>query len=327
MGIHPGQPLLPQRGRVTRKAIVSATVKILITLAVLYYVWLTVLDNWAQVSGYAWDFDPGLMALSAVMFCAAYVYLAWVWGKVLEYTGHRVPFRDAWDTYYIGNLGRYIPGKVWTIAGTAWIADRRGLPPVKTGTAAVFAQAYSIISSFVFLALFLILQGVRVEGIRFEWLAPLIVLFTGIFIVPGNLERVINRMLAALGRESISLGLTVGKAVRIVWWYFLSWLLFGVAYWLFMAAVTNDRSLSLIVLTAVFSAAYVGGFLAVFVPGGLGVRESLMSVLLAGSVPHGVGLLTAFLVRLLVTGIELFCVLIILIRKGFVYGTKETVGG
>lgn len=306
------------------RALISTAVKILLTLVVFYYVWITVHANWAQVRGYSWDFNPALMGVSALMFWAAYAYLAWVWGKVLEYTGHGVSYRDAWDTYYIGNLGRYIPGKVWTIAGTAWIADRRGLPAAKTGTASVFAQAYSIISSFVFLAFFLIIKGAHVDGLDFRWLIPLIIVFTVVFIIPHNMEWLINRMLSALGRDSISLGLTVGKASRIVCWYFISWLLFGVAYWLFMAAVTNDSSLSLVILTAVFSAAYVGGFLAIFVPGGLGVREGLMSVMLAGTVPQAVGILTAFLVRLLVTAIELVCVLIIPLRKGFAYAKKET---
>ncbi len=316
-----------KRGSVTGKKIISAAAKIIIAIAVLYYIWRTVLANWEQVRGYSWDFNPGLMGLSAAVFFGAYALLAWIWGRVLFYTGHAASYRDAWDIYFIGNLGRYIPGKVWTIAGTAWMADRRGLPPVTVGTASVFAQAYSVISSLVFFALFLIFRGVRIDGFPLEWSLPFILAFIAVFMIPRNLEKIINRMLSALGRESITLGLTVGRAVRITGWYFLSWILFGIAFWLFVTAVTGDRSSSPFVLTAVFAAAYVGGFMAVFVPGGLGVRESLMSVLLAGSLPHGVGLLIAFLVRLLVTLVEMVCVLIILIRKGFRYGTKETVGG
>ncbi|MHB9029226.1 MAG: lysylphosphatidylglycerol synthase transmembrane domain-containing protein [Candidatus Latescibacterota bacterium] len=309
------------------KTVASWTVKGLLALAVLYYIRVTVLANWEQVSGYAWDFNPVLMGISLAVFFVAYAWLAWTWGKVLGYAGHDVSFSVAWDIYFIGNLGRYIPGKVWTIAGTAWIADRKGLPPVKTATASVFAQAYSMISSLVFFAVFLILRGDRLEGMRLEWAAPLMLLFAAVFMVPRNLERILNRMLAALGRESISLGLTIGKAARIVGLYFISWLLFGAAFWLFVAAVTGDTSVSLIFLTAVFAAAYVGGFLAVFVPGGLGVRESLMSVLLSGTVPPGVGLLVAFLVRLAATLIEIICVLLILIRKGFSHVKGETAFG
>jgi uncharacterized membrane protein YbhN (UPF0104 family) len=309
------------------KTFASWTVKGVIALAVLYYIRIAILANWEKVSGYGWDFNPGFMAFSVAMFFIAYAYLAWTWGKVLKYTGHEVSFGDAWDIYFIGNLGRYIPGKVWTIAGTAWAADRKGLPPVKAGTASVFAQAYSMISSLVFFAVFLILRGVRTDGIRLEWAAPFILLFVVIFMVPRNLERIINRILAAIGRENISLGLTMGKAVRIVGLYFISWLLFGAAFWLFMAAVTEDTSSSPVLLTAVFAAAYVGGFLAVFVPGGLGVRESLMSVLLAGMVPPGVGLLVAFLMRLVVTLVEMICVALILLRKGLSHVKGETASG
>ncbi len=315
--------------KVRIKPIVSLSAKSVICLAVVYYIFRTVFANWGQMSGYAWDFQPGLMTLSVGMFFVAYAYLVWVWGRVLMYTGNGVSYRDAWSIYFFGNLGRYVPGKVWAVAGTAWMADRKGLPPMKAGTASVFAQAYSIISSLVFFAVFLILKSARPNGMRLEWIVPFLLVFAAAFMIPRNLERIINRALSSLGKESVSLGLTFGKAVRIVGLYFISWVLFGIAFRFFMASFAAGFSGSLFLMIAVFAASYVGGFLAVFAPGGLGVRESLMSALLAGSVSQGTGLLAAFLVRLLVTGIELFCVSIVLvtIRKGFVYGKKETVAG
>jgi hypothetical protein len=314
--------------------------KIGVALVLAWYVWKTVIANWRQVSAYDWNFDPVLMTLSVLMFAGCYVYLAWVWGRVLHSVGCEVSFRAAWDIYFIGNLGRYVPGKIWSIAGTAVMAERRGICPVTAGTASVFAQAYSITSSFVFFCVFLILRQFELSGVRFEWIAFGLVAFAIVFMVPSNMERAVNLILSLLGRETVSLGLTAGKAARIVWWYFLSWLMFGAAFWLFVAAVTGNRTFNPFFLAGAYAVAYVLGFFAFFVPGGLGVREGLLSVLLKTVMPQGVSLLIAFLLRLLVTIIEMVCVLIIILprvfshtrgpllkRKGIPNGKKETSGG
>ncbi len=301
--------------------------KIAVTAILVWYVWKTVVANWHQVSAYDWSFDPLFMTLSVALFTAAYVFLAWVWGKVLEFSGFPASFRDAWDIYFVGNLGRYIPGKVWTIAGTALMAGKRGICPVTAGAASVFAQAYSIISSFVFFGMFLIFRKLELSGVRYEWSALGLVVFTVVFMIPSNMERMVNLMLKTLKRETVSLGFTVGKAVRIVWWYFLSWLMFGAAFWLFVIAVTGDRSLNPLFLAGAYAVAYVLGFLAFFVPGGLGVREGLLSVLLSSAMPMGVALLIAFLLRLLVTLIELVCVSVLFFRKGLPNGKKTTPAG
>ena len=298
------------------RRILATTGKLTAALLIAYFVVRTVLTNWGQIRSYGWDFDPAFMGLSFGAFIATYLFLAWTWGRVLRYTGYPVPYRDAFEIYFIGNLGHYIPGKIWTVAGVAWLAERRGIPPVVAGAAAVFAQAYSIISSLAFFPLFLILNNVEPTWMNPEWMIPAILLFVGFFIFPANMERALNFALGLLKRERVSLGLTLGKALRLTGLYFVSWVLFGIAFWLFVIAVTGNRGISPVLLTGAYATAYVVGYLAFFVPNGLGVREGVAGYLLSSTMPAGVALLVTFLVRLPVTLVELLCVVIILIRKG-----------
>jgi glycosyltransferase 2 family protein len=309
------------------RRILTFTVKVTAALLIAYFVLRTVLSNWGQIRSYGWDFDPLFMGLSFSVFIAAYLFLAWTWGRVLRYTGYPVSYRDAFEIYFIGNLGHYIPGKVWTVAGVAWLAERRGIPPMVAGAAAVFAQAYSIISSLAFFPVFLIFSNTQPSWMHPEWMIPAILLFVGFFIFPANMERALNLALTLLKRERVSLGLTLGKALRLTGLYFVSWVLFGIAFWVFVIAVTGNRDISPVLLTGAYAAAYVVGYLAFFVPSGLGVREGVAGYLLASVMPAGVALLVTFLVRLPVTLVELLCVLIILIRKGLPYGKNETNGG
>jgi len=309
------------------RRLLSVAAKTALFLIISYFVGKTILANREQVSAYAWDFDPALMGLSLLAFFGAYAFLAWTWGKVLRYAGHPISFKDAWEIYFIGNLGHYIPGKVWTVAGVAYMAERKGIPPMAAGAAVVFAQAYSIISSLAFFPAFLILSAGESSWLRLEWAIPAILAFVGIFMFPGNLERMLNRVLAFMGKERISLDLTPGKAVRITVLYTISWGMFGAAFWLFVSAVTRDGTVSPVLLTAVYALSYVAGYLAFFAPGGLGVREGAASCLLSSAMSPGVAVLVTFLVRLPSTLVEIFCVLLILLRKGFSYVKSETAAG
>ena len=302
----------------------SLLARLTLAVAILYFILKTVLNNWAEVRSYSWDLNPLFLSLSFMVFLGGYIFLAWIWGRVLYYAGHPVSFGVAWDIYFVGNLARYIPGKVWTVALTAYMAERYGVPAVTAGTASVFAQAYSVISSLVIFTLFFIFNGTLLHGISLKWTAPIFVLVLLIFLAPGNLERALNFLLARLGRKQSSMGLDTTGAIKITLLYFLSWLVFGAAFWFFVMAITHDRSLQPFFLTGVFVVSNVTGFLAVFTPGGLGVREGVMGLLLAGYVPAGVGILVAFLLRLVTTMVELCCVAFVLIRKGPLHGKEKT---
>jgi glycosyltransferase 2 family protein len=302
----------------------SLVVRLTLAVAVMYFVIVTVLNNWAEVKSYSWDFNPVFLSLSLIIYLGGYVFLTWIWGRVLSSAGHPVSFGAAWDIYFIGNLGRYIPGKVWTVGFTAYMAEKYRVPSVAAGALSVFAQAYSVISSLVIFALFFIFNGTLLQGISLKWMAPFFILGMLVFLAPGNLERTLNFLLARLGKERFSLGLDTTGALKITFWYFLSWLVFGAAFWLFVMAITHDRSFHPFFLTGVFVVSNVIGFLAVFTPGGLGVREGLIGLLLAGYVPAGVGILVAFLLRLMTITVELFCVALVLIRKGPLHGKEKT---
>ena len=67
------------------------------------------------------------------------------------------------------------------------------------------------------------------------------------------------------------------------------------------------------------------GFLAFFAPGGFGVREAVLGLLLMDTIPVSVGIIIAALSRLLVTGIEIVCVVPALLRRGIFYGKEKAI--
>jgi len=290
--------------------------KLAVILAVIIFIAGRIAVDWETVKSFDWQIHPLLITLSFAVFFGAYALLVRIWSVVLASLGYTVSYGDAWDIYFIGNLGRYIPGKVWTVAGIAYMAGKSGIPAVIAGTSAVCAQAYSILSSFVFFVMFLIFKSADFAGYRSIWILPVPIILMVIFLRPAHLERVLNSVLVRLGRKPVSIELTTAAALKITGLYLLSWFLFGGAFWLFVAAVTGDITFNPLFLAGAYAVSYVGGFLAFFVPGGIGVREGILSVLLTGTVPAGVAVVIAVSSRLVITCVELVCVAIVFIRKG-----------
>ncbi len=288
---------------------------------IIFFLVRSVMSNWEVVRGFDWSFQPGLMSAAVVLFTAAYAFLPWVWRKLLFYMGYELDYCDARDIFYIGNLGRYIPGKVWSIAGMAYFAEKSGIPAAVAGTSAVFAQVYSFLSSFGFFILFFIFRGTFSIQTGFIWLVPFIFAAAAIFIFPANLERALNVVLIKIGRKPVSLGITTVSALKIVVFYFIPGALFGSAFWLFVTSFTGLNAVHPVYTASAYIVAYWAGFLAFFVPGGIGVREGVLGLLFINIIPATVLIVIAALLRLLVTVIELIFVAIAAVRKGF-YITK-----
>jgi hypothetical protein len=85
----------------------------------------------------------------------------------------------------------------------------------------------------------------------------------------------------------------------------VAWMGYGVALWLLARGLLPHAGLGLLPATAVFTASYLAGFLALFAPGGIGVREGVFILMLQG--PIGIGAATALAIasRLLLTVTEL----------------------
>lgn len=292
-------------------------VRVLLVMLVMALIGRAVVRDWHVVRDYDWRVDPVGLACAVAVFSAAYAFLAWTWGRVLEAVGCQVGFREAWRIYFIGNLGRYVPGKIWTIAGVAWMAGKTGIPPLVAGTAAVCAQAYAVVSSFVFFLLFLILRDVGLDRGQVGAIVLAGLAVCALFMSPRLLGRVVDMVTRITGRGAVTIPLATTDALRLTGLYILSWLLFGLGFTCFVHAVTGGDGGGFLLMTGSYAVAYVVGFLALFAPGGIGVREGVLALLLADVLPGGVAAVVAVAVRLLVTVIELACVAVspLLVRE------------
>ncbi|HET6837152.1 MAG TPA: hypothetical protein VFH24_03855, partial [Gemmatimonadales bacterium] len=94
-----------------------------------------------------------------------------------------------------------------------------------------------------------------------------------------------------------------------------AWVAYGAALWFLARGVLPGVSLSLPQSIGVFTCSYLVGFIALFAPGGLGPRESVFLLILAGDIGLKPAAGLALASRILLTGTEVLPAVPLLLRR------------
>lgn len=285
-------------------------------LALLGFVFWYVRAHWDEYARVFQQSSPEWKALAASCFfvCVAYVVLIQTWRQVVEAWGERLTFSSAMRIWFVSNLGKYVPGKVWSIAAMGTLAQEQGISPVAAVGSSVVVQLVNLVTGF---GVFFI-AGAQAVDVPLGALAGVVALAAALAVSPSLVPpavRLVNRL---SGRQ-----LSIPRLPRrAIWWAgagtALAWLLYGIAFQLFAMGMSGSTiGGSLGDWTAVFIGPYLLGFIAVFSPGGIGVREVAMAEALQRT-GLAVGAMSALLVassRVWLTVLEIIPgVLFLLVR-------------
>jgi glycosyltransferase 2 family protein len=200
------------------------------------------------------------------------------WGVALRLSGNRVRWTDAVKSQGVYVFAKYIPGKLWAVMGRAsWFSP--GGSGLKTLSLVSLQEQLVFLWWGLFLSIpatFLVLQQ--------AWSALVIAAATLVFTIllfSGHLYRnfsgIINRLFK---KEWEFKPMKWSFFLRVSLPVLLFWALWSAGFWLLMVSMFNDIH---IILALVFPAGITFGFLMIFLPAGLGVREgALAAFLIAG---------------------------------------------
>lgn len=246
--------------------------------------------------------DPLPFVGASLVLGLGYLGSALLWGRMVEELGG--PSLGAFTSlriYMVSNLGRYVPGKLWQIAGVAILARRVGVSPAISAGAAILGQGVALAGASVVGALaFAGAQG-RVRWVGLALLAG-VLLFLVVTGVPALFRRIVA-LAYRLVREAPPPGLDSRRTFGIRWLglYAVNWAVYALAFW----GLARSLRLDIHPLEAApaFAAAYVLGYAALFAPAGVGIREGFLVAFLQPVVGTG-ALVLALVARVWTTLVE-----------------------
>ena len=279
----------------------------LLGIAIVGFAARSLVRNWDQLRAQPleWSIEPGWLIFSAVVVWLMYGLLIAAWRIMLTGWGRGLDFWSAARIWTVSSLGKYLPGKVWAVAGMAVMAQRAGVGAGPATGSAIILQVLAIGTGAAVAALTgwtslrTAYPGAE-AGLAVLMLVSL--LAVGMLARPEWIRRVVR---IAAPESTVSLTPPAGAVAFGIVANTVAWLGYGVALWLLARGLLPRAGLSLMSAIAVFTASYLAGFLALFAPGGIGVREGVFILMLQG--PIGIGAATALAIasRLLLTVTEL----------------------
>lgn len=296
--------------------------KVLLALVLLYFVGREFARHLDRSEIQKLRLDWTWLVGSALAYLAAWGFSAWFWHRLLWTLGDRPDWLATIKGYYIGHLGKYMPGKALALLLRAGYV--RG-HQVRFGVA-ILTSFYEVLTTMasgaLIAAILMLIYPPDVAG--FDWhplyTGLLLLGLCGVPLLPGVFNLLVRRLSSRfVVIESYQLpplrALTLIEGLAIT---LGNWALLGVSVWMMLQAVVPaPPELTFEVwaqCTIAISLGSVAGFLVLVTPGGIGVREFFLLKMLAFGGPASAIVAVAILTRLAWTGAELiFAGLLVLI--------------
>lgn len=252
-----------------------------------------------------WHPNALWLLLSVLIVWLSYAVLIEGWRRVVLSMGEYLTWLQAAKVTMVSNLGKYLPGKVWAIAGAALLAEREGVKPAAAVASAFLLQALSLASGLLLIAWLApgAMQTLpHAAGVALIVIAVLAIGGLLLFVVPGGLDLVRGWLPGPLKTlQSVApVPLLLGLLANVV-----GWAAYGVSFMLLVRGLLPELAISWVTATAVFTASYLVGLVAAFAPGGIGPREFAFVLLLSPTVGAKAAVALAVASRLLLTITEL----------------------
>jgi uncharacterized membrane protein YbhN (UPF0104 family) len=233
--------------------------------------------RWSEIGAAAAGTDP--LQLCGALLCAigGLTLTGVLWRMLLAALGSHVALRDAGAVFFVGQLGKYVPGSVWSFAVQAQLGRRHGVPVRSSVTASAL---FLVLHTFSGLLLGGALAAGGVVGTdlgRGWWL--LVAVICAAALTPPVLRFLGDRLAGVGGRTTFGLGDLLRSLALMTG----VWACYGACLWVLLPL---DRPAPEDVLAAVaaFALAHAAGVLLVLAPAGLGAREAVLIALLAPTV-------------------------------------------
>jgi glycosyltransferase 2 family protein len=255
----------------------------------------SLVSQWDDVREGLEDARAGWIVVAGLLAAAGMTAIALPWRRALRSLGGDLRMDETIARYYVGEIGKYVPGGVWPVVGRGELARRAGV----ARAAAYGSVALSLLALYLS-AMFLVVLGLPAilgDGEPGGYLWVVAVLPLGILgLHHAVLERV-RRLGEKVLRRRIDVTIPPWKdSLTLILLYVPAWLLIGTATWAVARGLGQDVGWLDVAPAAVLS--WVVGFVLVPVPGGVGVREAAF-IAAAGSLDAGVGAAIAVVARVL----------------------------
>lgn len=226
-----------------------------------------------------------------------------LWRQLLLGLGVEPPRSGSFRVFFVGQLGKYLPGSVWPVVAQMEFGKKEGIPRRTMLAANALTLALSLAVGLILGAALLPLTSTAALQ-TFGWFY-LFLPFLLALLHPRTIPGLLDWLFARFGRPPLGQRLSWSAMWRAAGWALLSWVLFGLHLYALTSGLGVEGPRVLAATIGGFALAASVGILVVPAPAGAGIRDVVLIATLGVSMTSAQALGVGLASRVLLIVIDL----------------------
>jgi uncharacterized membrane protein YbhN (UPF0104 family) len=273
----------------TTKLWLRRSIGVVITLAIFAWMLKPIVQRWDEVGERVKAINWGLFGLAAVMFAIfLFVFRVTSWRIILAGFGHRLPTAPATRIWSTSELARYLPGVIWQMVGRVYLVKPYGVSGTVCSASQLLELVVFLLANVLVALGCLLWFATKMDPGAAKYLyvvmalVPLLMLLLHPKVFYTALRKYMtwrNKELPARRVRGMTLTLLCVYAIIGLLWQ-------SGALWVLTHEPLHLERTKWWVVAGCYCLAWCAGFIAIWAPGGLGVREFVFVMAMMFALPE-----------------------------------------
>ncbi|MEO0190528.1 MAG: hypothetical protein ABIL18_06065 [candidate division WOR-3 bacterium] len=227
--------------------------------------------------------------------------------------GSTIPFYQSAWLIATTQIAKYLPGGVWYTVSRIYVGKKENMNGKGLTLSMILETCLLLLANIAIFLVSILLAGSGRFLIALMYVVIVIVLI--ILLNPNILFYIVNLLLKLLNKPKIDLTISYPQLLHLSLYFFGLWIAQIIGFYFLINSIYPIHISKLPHIASAYTLSWMSGFIVIFAPGGLGVREGMMSLLLSSFIPTPLAIVISFLSRVWITVFEIIVFFIGLFLK------------
>jgi len=280
-----------------------------VVIAIFFFLAKTLLANWKQIPWQNIKFNYFYLISSIFLLFINFLLGSYSWYLIMKNMNERVSFKKSMKIIAKSQLAKYIPGGIWQTVSRVYLMEKENISKTKVVIGSLIETQFVLFTALIFYFL-IFFSGWRPKFLaetyeNYKVFSLILVLVLLISFHP----KIIKGLVGFLGRffklANYEIDLKWRDVLLLLGVFFTAWIIQGAAFFLLLNSIYSTPLNLFMAIAGSHVISWTIGFLVLFAPGGMGVREGVLALLLKTLIPLPIALGISLLSRIWVIVCEL----------------------
>lgn len=295
------------------KKIIKNFLPILIISVIFIFLIRNLIQNWSKIPFKDLHFNILFLCISFLALILHFLSYSKSWQEIMRALG--LPIRFSQSSWIISTtqIAKYLPGRIWYMVGRVYVGQKEKMSGKSLAVSMILETCLLLISS----SIIFLISTLVVGNYSFGNLVICIIALVAAIIVlnPYILSWVTNLFLRIFKKPEVKITVSYLHMLKLSVYFFGLWIAQIVGFYFLINALYPVALSKIFSLATAYTLSWIMGFIVIFTPGGLGVREGAMSLLLSPIMPTPLAIAISFIARVWITVFEIAIFFIGLVIK------------